>query len=570
MVTSDFGSIEAPVDSGPQCARRVPEPLPTGPTRIVTTRMRLPERQLAVLEAASATEERTIAAIADDTGLKPETVTGAAFDLRDEGLLAVSETTAEDAELTAEGRRYVDDGLPEIRLYRAAADASDGDDQVPMGEAIDASGLSGSAVDIALSNLPRKGYGTIESGSLSIDPDADVDADPEAAALAALAAAADGADEATADGADEATDGDGMDPDGAGVAPDGIPADAETLDRLAARGLVDLVERTTRSVTLTDAGVDALMAGVEAAETVGELTPELLASGEWRDVEFAAYNVEADAPAMEGGRKHVLRATADRVKDVLVGMGFQEMEGPHADSDFWINDCLFMPQDHPARTHWDRFALDVDPMADIPPELIDRVESAHRDGWGADGDGYHSPWSEAFAREVALRGHTTSLSMRYLSGVAGAELEPPQRYFSVEKVYRNDTLDPTHLLEFFQIEGWVMAEDLSVRDLMGTFEEFYHQFGIEGIRFKPHYNPYTEPSFELFGEHPETGEEIEIGNSVIFREEVTAPLGVDCDVMAWGLALERLAMLTTGAEDIRDLHGTLADIEFLRNAEVTH
>jgi len=209
-------------------------------------------------------------------------------------------------------------------------------------------------------------------------------------------------------------------------------------------------------------------------------------------------------------------------------------------------------------------------MDDIPEALIDRVESAHRDGYGEDGDGYHSPWSESFAREVALRGHTTSLSMRYLSGYAGADLEPPQRYFSVEKVYRNDTLDPTHLLEFFQIEGWVMAENLSVRDLMGTFEEFYRQFGITDIRFKPHYNPYTEPSFELFGKHPETGEEIEIGNSGIFREEVTGPLGVDCDVMAWGLALERLAMLTTGAEDIRDLHGTLADIEFLRNAEVSY
>ncbi|WP_281195112.1 phenylalanine--tRNA ligase subunit alpha [Halorubrum sp. F4] len=501
--------------------------------------MRLPERQLAVLEAASATDERTMDEIAAETGLKPETVTGAAFDLRDEGLLAVTETTTEVAELTDEGRDYVADGLPEIRLYRAAVDAGAADGAVPMGEVIGRADLAGPEVDIALANLPRKGFGGIDSGELTVDSDADPDADPEAAALATLA-------------------------DGGSVDDDGV------LARLASRGLVDLVERTTRAVRLTDDGVDALMEGVEAAETVGQVTPELLASGEWADVEFAEYNVEADAPAVEGGRKHVLRRTADRVKDVLVGMGFQEMEGPHADSDFWINDCLFMPQDHPARTHWDRFALDVDPMEEIPPALLDRVETAHRDGWGEDGDGYHSPWSEEFAREVALRGHTTSLSMRYLSGYAGAELEPPQRYFSVEKVYRNDTLDPTHLLEFFQIEGWVMAEDLSVRDLMGTFEEFYRQFGITDIRFKPHYNPYTEPSFELFGDHPETGEEIEIGNSGIFREEVTGPLGVDCDVMAWGLALERLAMLTTGAEDIRDLHGTLADIDFLRTAEVSY
>ncbi|GAA0516292.1 phenylalanyl-tRNA synthetase, alpha subunit [Halorubrum aquaticum] len=501
--------------------------------------MRLPERQLAVLEAASATDERTTDEIAVETGLKPETVTGAAFDLRDEGLLAVTETTTEVAELTDEGSDYVADGLPETRLYRAAVDAGAADEAVAMGEVIGRADLAGPEVDIALANFPRKGFGTIDSGELTVDPNADPDADPEAAALETLA------------------DGGSVD-------------DGSVLDRLASRGLVDLAERTTRAVRLTDAGVDALMEGVEAAETVGQVTPDLLASGEWEDVEFAEYNVEADAPAVEGGRKHVLRRTADRVKDVLVGMGFQEMEGPHADSDFWINDCLFMPQDHPARTHWDRFALDVDPMEEIPETLIDRVETAHRDGWGEDGDGYHSPWSEDFAREVALRGHTTSLSMRYLSGYAGAELEPPQRYFSVEKVYRNDTLDPTHLLEFFQIEGWVMAEDLSVRDLMGTFEEFYRQFGITDIRFKPHYNPYTEPSFELFGDHPETGEEIEIGNSGIFREEVTGPLGVDCDVMAWGLALERLAMLTTGAEDIRDLHGTLADIDFLRNAEVSY
>ncbi len=477
--------------------------------------------------------------IAAETGLKPETVTGAAFDLRDEGLLTVTETTTEVAELTEEGREYVAEGLPETRLYRAAVDAGAADEAVSMGEVIGRADLAGPEVDIALANLPRKGFGTIDSGELAVDPDADPDADPEAAALETLA------------------DGGRVD-------------DASVLDRLASRGLVDLAEHTTRAVMLTDAAVDALMEGVEAAETVGQVTPDLLASGTWADVEFAEYNVEADAPAVEGGRKHVLRRTADRVKDVLVGMGFQEMEGPHADSDFWINDCLFMPQDHPARTHWDRFALDVEPMAEIPEALIDRVETAHRDGWGEDGDGYHSPWSEEFAREVALRGHTTSLSMRYLSGYAGAELEPPQRYFSVEKVYRNDTLDPTHLLEFFQIEGWVMAEDLSVRDLMGTFEEFYRQFGITDIRFKPHYNPYTEPSFELFGDHPETGEEIEIGNSGIFREEVTGPLGVDCDVMAWGLALERLAMLTTGAEDIRDLHGTLADIDFLRNAEVSY
>ena len=504
--------------------------------------MRLPETQLALLEAASATETKTITRLAEELGEDPAAVTRAAFELESEGLVAVEERVAEAFSLTAEGERYREARLPELRLRAAAIEAGGTEVSVGMGELMGSADLDGDEVDIALSNFARKGYGEIDSGAVSVasDPDADPDADPEAAALDSVAAGE--------------TD----------------TVDAEVLDRLVSRDLAERTETTVRRVTLTDDGVTALMEGIDVAETVGAITPELLTSGEWADVEFAEYNVEADAETTYGGKEHILRRTANRVKDVLVGMGFQEMEGPHADADFWINDCLFMPQDHPARTHWDRFALDVDPMADLPPDLVDRVADAHRNGVGTEGDGYHSPWDEDFARAVALRGHTTSLSMRYLSGQAVGELEPPQRYFSVEKVYRNDTLDPTHLLEFFQIEGWVMAEELSVRDLMGTFTEFYEQFGITDLEFKPHYNPYTEPSFELFGEHPETGELIEIGNSGIFRREVLSPLGVECDVMAWGLALERLLMLMYGFEDIRDVHGTLCDLDLLRNVEVVY
>jgi phenylalanyl-tRNA synthetase alpha chain len=313
------------------------------------------------------------------------------------------------------------------------------------------------------------------------------------------------------------------------------------------------------------------MEGVETAETVDRLTPELLTSGEWENVEFTEYNVEAAATDIQPGRKHSLRQMADRVKDVLVGMGFKEMRGPTVDADFWIHDCLFMPQDHPARTHWDRFAVESPAeIDDLPEGLVERVEQAHHEGVGEDGEGYHSPWSEDFAKQLALRGHTTSLTTRHLAGEALGDLEPPQRFFSVEKAYRNDELDETHLLEFFQIEGWVMAEELSVRDLMGTFTAFYEQFGITDLEFKPTYNPYTEPSFELFGRHPETDELIEIGNSGIFRPEMLEPLEVEHDVMAWGLALERLMMLATGAEDIRDVHGTLVDLEYLRTEEVLY
>ncbi|MFB6298802.1 MAG: phenylalanine--tRNA ligase subunit alpha [Halobacteriales archaeon] len=506
--------------------------------------MQLPRSQLAVLEAASATDPQTIDELAEATDQAPETVTGAVFELEEADLVDVIESTDEEFTLTDEGAEYAADTLPEIRLYRAAIDHGADTAPVEMGTVLDDAGLEGPQNDIALSNYARKGYGVIDDGEISADPDADPAADAEMAVLEALAAGETDIQERYAD---------------------------DVLDRLERRDLLQRRERTVRSVTLTDEGVTALMEGIEAQEGVGQLTPELLTSGEWADVAFAEYNVEADAETLDGGKVHILRQTAERVKDVLVGMGFKEMEGPHADADFWINDCLFMPQDHPARTHWDRFALEEPThIESLPEDLVDRVEDAHRNGVGEDGEGYHSPWDEDFARAIALRGHTTSLSMRYLSGHEIGELDPPERYFSVEKVYRNDTLDPTHLLEFFQIEGWVMAEELSVRDLMGTFEELYRQFGITDLQYKPHYNPYTEPSFELFGTHPTTGELVEVGNSGIFRDEVLRPLGVEADVMAWGLSLERLLMLMYGFDDIRDVHGTLCDLELLRETEVVY
>ncbi|MFT4946725.1 MAG: phenylalanyl-tRNA synthetase alpha chain [Natronomonas sp.] len=502
--------------------------------------MQLPEAQVAVLKTADADADRPITELAEEAGLKVETATGAALALEEEGLVSITERDEKTATLTEEGREYVTRGLPELRLYKAALAAGADETSVSLGQLLGDAGLDGSAVDIALANFARKGYGAVDSGDVSADPDAQPDADEELRALETLDA-------------------------------DGTVDDADLLDQLERRGLIDRQESTTRLVSVSQDGVTALMEGVEVTETVGQITPELITSGEWETVEFAEYNVEAEAEEPSHGKEHILRQTANRVKDVLVGMGFQEMEGPHVDAQFWINDCLFMPQDHPARTHWDQFDLESpDEIRDLPDDLVERVRSAHLDGVGEDGEGYHSPWEESVARSLDLRGHTTSLSMRHLSGFAKGDLEPPERYFSVEKVYRNDTLDPTHLLEFFQIEGWVLAEDLSARDLMGTFTEFYEQFGITDLDFKPHYNPYTEPSFELFGTHPETGEIVEVGNSGIFRAEVLEPLGVEADVMAWGLSLERLLMLMYGFEDIRDVHGTLCDLELLRDVEVVY
>ncbi|KPN29850.1 phenylalanine--tRNA ligase alpha subunit [Halolamina pelagica] len=213
--------------------------------------MRLPERQVAALEAASATDAQPIPDLAAEAGIDEAAATTAVFELEEEGLVTVESETEETVSLTDEARDYLDEGLPEVRLYRGAVEAGADETPVQMGQVIGASGLAGPQVDIALSNFARKGYGEIDSGELAADPTADPNSDPEAAALEALDAG-------------EAVD------------------DESLLDRLAERGLIEREEHTVRSVLLADAGVDALMAGVEAAETADRLTPEMLTSGSGR------------------------------------------------------------------------------------------------------------------------------------------------------------------------------------------------------------------------------------------------------------------------------------------------
>ncbi len=500
--------------------------------------LKLPQNQLVIFESLNQTGETSPIQITTKTGLKLEQVSGALFALEELDLISIKTTTISEVSLTKEGDKYHQNLLPELRLYEGIKKLKTNTNELNLSDAIKKSNLEKQEVNIALSNYARKKFGEIHQGNITIENNIVLEQDSEQLALDSIK--------------------------------HGIEITPQLLKRLESRDLLEIILRSHMFVTLTEKGLQIHEEGVQISHKVTHLTPQMLATGKWENIEYTEYNVEADTAPHLGGRTHILRETAEKVKDVFVGMGFQEMEGPHIDSEFWINDCLFMPQDHPARTHWDQFALDLPLAKNLPKDLVEKVKNAHLTGVGEYGTGYHSPWSENVARGVDLRGHTTSLSMRYLSGTSIGKLQPPQRFFSVEKVYRNDTLDSTHLLEFFQIEGWVMAETLSVRDLMGTFTEFYRQFGITNLKFKPHYNPYTEPSFEIFGEHPRTGDLIEIGNSGLFREEVLRPLGIDCSVMAWGLALERLLMLIYGFEDIRDIHGTSCDLKLLRSTEVLY
>ena len=113
----------------------------------------------------------------------------------------------------------------------------------------------------------------------------------------------------------------------------------------------------------------------------------------------------------------------------------------------------------------------------------------------------------------------------------------------------------------------VAGKELTLGNLVSVLEQFYQKLGVHQLRFKPAYNPYTEPSMEVFGYHEGLGKWVELGNSGMFRPEMLRPLGLpeDVRVIAWGLSTERPTMIKYKISDIRTLVGHGVDLKFIKN-----
>ena len=117
-----------------------------------------------------------------------------------------------------------------------------------------------------------------------------------------------------------------------------------------------------------------------------------------------------------------------------------------------------------------------------------------------------------------------------------------------------------------QVEGFIADYDIGLPHLIGTLTEFFTKLGMRELRFKPAFNPYTEPSMEIFAFHPTLGRTIEIGNSGVFRPEMLLPMGLppNVQVIAWGLSLERPTMIMYGINSIRSLFGPSCSLDFIK------
>lgn len=222
------------------------------------------------------------------------------------------------------------------------------------------------------------------------------------------------------------------------------------------------------------------------------------------------------------GHKHPLSVVLDEIKEIFVGMGFEIVEGPEVEYDYYNFEALNIPKDHPARDTQDTFYI---------------------------------------TDNIVLRTQTSPVQIRVME-----KKKPPIRIISPGRVFRSDAVDATHSPLFHQIEGLVVDKDITFADLKGTLETFIKRlYGDDSVvRFRPHHFPFTEPSaevdvqcFSCKGKGCRVCKNegwIEILGCGMVHPKVLENCGIDPEEytgFALGLGLERVAMRRYGVDDMR-------------------
>ncbi len=294
---------------------------------------------------------------------------------------------------------------------------------------------------------------------------------------------------------------------------------------LGKKGLLTQLLRSMPSLPPAERPVVGREANEAKARIEAELARRLAAlQGAERRARLAGDRVDLSLPGRRvvPGSLHPLARVLDEIIDVFVGLGFQVVEGPEVETDHYNFEALNIPKDHPARDMQDTFYV---------------------------------------SDEILLRTHTSPMQIRAME-----RQKPPVRIIVPGRVYRRDALDMTHSPVFHQVEGLAVDRDISMGDLRGTLELFARElFGPDSrIRFRPSFFPFTEPSAEvdvLCFACKGTGCRLckasgwlEILGSGMVHPQVLRTVGYDPEEVtgwAFGMGVERVAMLKYGIDDIR-------------------
>ena len=460
------------------------------------------KRLLATLVKEHKADAPHLATLLDTT---PESVVQWAHLLEDKGLVSLERIVEKSFVYTPEGKEYLNNGLPETQLLKFCRN------ETPLVEL-----QKHAAFRIGFGQLRKKGLISVKDGGVS-----------------------------KTDGAST------IDYETALKNPQ---AGGQRTKDLIKRGIMQETESVRNIVSIKPEGLAIAKQGLDMREETGTLTRDQILSGAWKTVNLRRYDVAKLPKKAYPGKIHPYQRIIVEMREILLEMGFEELYGGIVQQSFWNFDALFQPQDHPAREMQDTFYLRE--TLPLPPGY-EKVKAMHESGGETSSTGWGGVWKEEKAEQCVLRTHTTSVSIQHLA----KNPTPPVKAFCIGRVYRRETIDTTHLAEFEQLEGIVMDEGVTFGNLLGILREFYHRMGFEGVRFKPSYYPYTEPSLDAEVYVDGIGW-IEMGGAGVFREEVTAPLGINYPVLAWGLGVSRIAMLRLGLKDLRYLHRS--DVAFLR------
>ncbi|HZX19814.1 MAG TPA: phenylalanine--tRNA ligase subunit alpha, partial [archaeon] len=321
------------------------------------------------------------------------------------------------------------------------------------------------------------------------------------------------------------------------------PKNDELVRLLISRGLAEEKESIQQKVSIIIEGEEALKSKEFSKER--------------------AYNILDPVPEIFIGKKQPYIQFLNSIRGKLVALGFKEMPERLINQEFYNFDVLFQPQNHPARTWTDTYQLKKPNKGMLPSkEKVKAIKDAHEHGGKTGSRGWGYNWNEEIAQRLMPTAHGTAADARQM--IEGVEF--PRKYFVINRCFRPDVLDATHLIEFNQLDGFIVGNDLNFRNLLGILKEFAIEIaGAEDVRFYPDYYPFTEPSVQLSAKHPKLGW-VEFAGAGIFRPEITESLGIKGSALAWGMGVDRLAMFKLGINDIRHLFSE--DLTWLRKTKM--
>ena len=250
-------------------------------------------------------------------------------------------------------------------------------------------------------------------------------------------------------------------------------------------------------------------------------------SAKMREVQLKSEVIDVTLPAKKNnvGHRHPNTVALDEVKRIFVGMGYEVVEGPEVEYDYYNFEALNIPANHPAKDEQDTFYIN---------------------------------------KNIVLRTQTSSVQARVMENT-----QPPIRIVSPGRVFRSDQVDATHSPSFHQIEGLVIDKNVTMADLKGTLEQFAKELFGENtkIKFRPHHFPFTEPSAEVDVTCFKCGGKgcrfckgegwIEILGCGMVHPHVLEMGGIDPNEyqgFAFGVGLERIALLKYEIDDMRLLY----------------